>query len=32
VAPGYSIEMHPESVDEYAFPDGAAWAGAGSGP
>ncbi len=28
--PGYSIEMHPESLAEYAFPDGAAWAGAGS--
>jgi L-fuconate dehydratase len=24
---GYSIEMHPESLDEYAFPTGAAWAG-----
>jgi L-fuconate dehydratase len=28
--PGYSIEMHPESLHEYAFPDGAAWAGASS--
>jgi L-fuconate dehydratase len=28
--PGYSIEMHPESLQEYAFPDGAAWAGASS--
>jgi L-fuconate dehydratase len=25
--PGYGIEMHPESLDEFAFPDGAAWAG-----
>jgi L-fuconate dehydratase len=24
-APGYSIEMHRESLAEYAFPDGAAW-------
>jgi L-fuconate dehydratase len=24
-APGYSIEMKPESVEEYAFPGGAAW-------
>jgi L-fuconate dehydratase len=24
-APGYSIEMKPESLDEYAFPGGAAW-------
>ena len=24
-APGYSIEMKPESVEEYAFPTGAAW-------
>ncbi len=23
--PGYSIEMHPESLEEYAFPGGAAW-------
>jgi L-fuconate dehydratase len=23
--PGYSIEMHPESLEEYAFPDGGAW-------
>jgi len=28
--PGYSIEMHPESLEEYAFPDGAAWAGVDS--
>jgi len=27
--PGYSIEMLPESLEEYAFPEGAAWAGAG---
>ncbi len=26
-APGYSIEMYPESLAEYGFPDGAAWAG-----
>ncbi len=24
-APGYSIEMRPESVEEYAFPGGAVW-------
>jgi len=24
-APGYSVRMRPESVAEYAFPDGAAW-------
>ncbi len=24
--PGYSIEMKPESLDEYEFPDGKAWA------
>jgi L-fuconate dehydratase len=24
-APGYSIEIHPETLEEYAFPDGAAW-------
>jgi L-fuconate dehydratase len=24
-APGYSIEMVPESIAEYSFPDGAAW-------
>jgi L-fuconate dehydratase len=29
-APGYSIEMRPESLAEYAFPDGAVWAGAGA--
>jgi len=26
-APGYSITMRSESLDEYAYPDGAAWAG-----
>jgi L-fuconate dehydratase len=30
-APGYSIEMLPESVEEYAFPDGATWAGVAAG-
>jgi L-fuconate dehydratase len=25
MAPGYSIAMKPESLREYAFPDGAAW-------
>ncbi len=29
-APGYSIEMLPESLEEYGFPGGAAWAGAGA--
>ena len=24
-APGYSIEIRPESLVEYAFPDGAVW-------
>jgi L-fuconate dehydratase len=24
-APGYSIEIRPESLSEYAFPDGASW-------
>ena len=24
-SPGYSIEMKPESLEEYTFPDGAAW-------
>ena len=23
--PGYSIQMKPESLDEYEFPTGAAW-------
>jgi L-fuconate dehydratase len=27
--PGYSIEMLPESIEEYSFPDGAAWARGG---
>lgn len=26
-APGYSIEMRDESLEEYAFPDGPAWVG-----
>jgi L-fuconate dehydratase len=26
-APGYSIEMRPESLAEFAFPGGPAWAG-----
>jgi L-fuconate dehydratase len=26
-APGYSITMHPESLREYAYPSGSAWAG-----
>ena len=25
--PGYSIEMHPESLDAFEFPTGSAWAG-----
>jgi L-fuconate dehydratase len=25
-SPGYSIEMHPESLVEFGFPDGPAWA------
>ncbi len=25
-AAGYSVEMHPESLDEYRYPDGPAWA------
>ena len=29
-APGYSIEMHRSSLARFAFPDGAAWATAGS--
>lgn len=28
-APGYSIEMLPESLDGYAFPDGSAWSASG---
>jgi L-fuconate dehydratase len=27
-APGYSIEMYPESLDEFEFPTGSAWAAA----
>ena len=27
-APGYSITMRPESLGDYAFPEGAAWVGA----
>jgi L-fuconate dehydratase len=30
LAPGYSIEMLPDSLDEYEFPTGPAWASAGS--
>jgi L-fuconate dehydratase len=26
-APGYSITMRPESLEEFAYPDGTAWAG-----
>jgi L-fuconate dehydratase len=26
-APGYSIEMHPASLETYAFPEGSAWTG-----
>jgi L-fuconate dehydratase len=26
-APGYSIEMRPRSLEEFAFPGGAAWSG-----
>ena len=29
-APGYSIEMKPESLAEFAFPDGPAWDARGS--
>jgi len=29
-APGYSIEMRPESLQEFAYPDGPAWAGGGA--
>jgi L-fuconate dehydratase len=25
--PGYSVEMYPESLDEFEFPNGGAWAG-----
>jgi L-fuconate dehydratase len=30
LAPGYSIEMLPESLEEYAFPSGEAWSAVGS--
>ena len=30
-APGYSIEMKPETLRRYAFPDGVAWASGASG-
>ena len=26
-APGYSIEMKPDSIREFTFPDGPAWSG-----
>ena len=26
-APGYSAEMYPSTIDEYAFPNGSYWAG-----
>ncbi len=26
-APGYSIEMFPESLEDYAFPQGSSWRG-----
>jgi len=29
-APGYSIEMHPESLEEFVFPGGRAWSNGGS--
>ena len=31
-APGYSITMHAESLAEYAYPDGSAWAGVARAP
>jgi L-fuconate dehydratase len=31
LAPGYSIEMLPESLERYAYPNGAAWADAAVG-
>jgi L-fuconate dehydratase len=31
-APGYSITMRPESLAEYAYPDGGAWAGVARAP
>jgi L-fuconate dehydratase len=30
--PGYSIEMRPESLEQYRFPDGPAWTGGPDGP
>jgi L-fuconate dehydratase len=30
-APGYSIEMRPESLDRYEFPSGSVWSGAREG-
>jgi L-fuconate dehydratase len=32
VAPGYSVEMLPESLAEYAYPGGRAWTGQLTGP
>jgi L-fuconate dehydratase len=29
-APGFSIEMRPESLEEHAFPGGRVWAASGS--
>jgi L-fuconate dehydratase len=31
MAPGYSAEMHPASIEQYRFPDGDYWAGVGTG-
>jgi L-fuconate dehydratase len=31
-APGYSIEMRPESLDRYEFPGGGAWRGSPQAP
>lgn len=31
-APGYSIEMHPESLEAHAFPHGRVWAGETAAP
>jgi L-fuconate dehydratase len=31
-APGYSITMRAESLEEYAYPDGVAWAGVARAP
>jgi L-fuconate dehydratase len=30
-APGYSITMKPESLERFAYPDGAAWSGTETG-